>query len=605
MRTFVSVVACGVSFTLAAPPTISVNQTSIAAGGYVSVNLDSVPQAERSGCWIGLFDATAKIQAPYNMTTYYDHDMPKTNPAPAKFILCSKIAGFMASGVGSVDVRLLDMRADLQLGLFFGGKTVPKAVDNTGTIQVTGRGGPQHLHIARTQDNTEMLVQWSSAFADGQELRWRTSATGAYTHTAPAVTQTYLPEDTCGAPANKEGWWSPGWLHRALVTGLTPGVSQVEYQVGSQKNGWSKQAGFAAAQPVGATQSVNLLITADVGCLEPDGFHSHWSGPDTQEQQSNLTWSHLNTAPQADILMHYGDLSYATGYLAKWELYMQQIEDVASRTPYMTGLGNHERDWPNSGSAIGKKDSGGECGVPTERRFWMPSPGGKQDDGWYSVDQGSVHLVHLNTEMPCGKGSSQYAWLEADLASVNRSVTPWVILGGHRPLYRVERHDSIGPDVDDTRFILGAVDMEPLLMKHQVDLALWGHVHNALVTCPVFNGTCVPPKADGSFDAPVHAVVGNGGQVLSGVPPPKERAAWVKYQANEWGWAQIFVHNASHMHMMLLDDVANDVHYDFWIVRNRSSASAGAKANEAAAATDPRKDLRDTNRERWYMRYGL
>ena len=31
-------------------------------------------------------------------------------------------------------------------------------------------------------------------------------------------------------------------------------------------------------------------------------------------------------------------------------------------------------------------------------------------------------------------GSPQHAWLEADLAAVDRSITPWVILGGHRPV---------------------------------------------------------------------------------------------------------------------------------------------------------------------------
>ena len=39
----------------------------------------------------------------------------------------------------------------------------------------------------------------------------------------------------------------------------------------------------------------------------------------------------------------------------------------------MTGQGNHERDFPNSGSDFGGGDSGGECGVPTQARFHMPT----------------------------------------------------------------------------------------------------------------------------------------------------------------------------------------------------------------------------------------
>jgi hypothetical protein len=48
-------------------------------------------------------------------------------------------------------------------------------------------------------------------------------------------------------------------------------------------------------------------------------------------RKANLTWAHLKKAPQADICMHYGDLSYAVGWLGKWELYMNQIEELTAR----------------------------------------------------------------------------------------------------------------------------------------------------------------------------------------------------------------------------------------------------------------------------------
>lgn len=44
--------------------------------------------------------------------------------------------------------------------------------------------------------------------------------------------------------------------------------------------------------------------------------------------------------------------------------------------------GNHERDWPADVSIPYRTiDSGGECGVPYERRFPMPSAG--RDQPWY------------------------------------------------------------------------------------------------------------------------------------------------------------------------------------------------------------------------------
>lgn len=137
----------------------------------------------------------------------------------------------------------------------------------------------------------------------------------------------------------------------------------------------------------------------------------------------------------------------------------------------MTGMGNHERDFPHSGNSIGAGDSGGECGVPTQSRFHMPTckqpntkpcigqkasssaapakrahssvqlappdqrrmgPVGSADDGWYSFDQGPLHVLMLHTEMSSGTSSRQYAFAAADLAAVDRTRTPWVAVFGHR-----------------------------------------------------------------------------------------------------------------------------------------------------------------------------
>ena len=56
----------------------------------------------------------------------------------------------------------------------------------------------------------------------------------------------------------------------------------------------------------------------------------------------------------------------------------------------------------------------------------------------YSYDYGVVHFIMMSTEHDMGNGSRQYTWLENDLKNVNRSKTPWLILGGHRPMYTSE-----------------------------------------------------------------------------------------------------------------------------------------------------------------------
>mmetsp|Transcript_3441 Transcript_3441/g.8676 ORF Transcript_3441/g.8676 Transcript_3441/m.8676 type:complete len:226 (+) Transcript_3441:1-678(+) len=199
----------------------------------------------------------------------------------------------------------------------------------------------------------------------------------------------------------------------------------------------------------------------------------------------------------------------------------------------MTGLGNHECDWKTTGTFFHGVDSGGECCVPAMSRFKMPTPDHMQHSGWYSFDQGPLHFVMLSTEFEVAPGSDQYDFLSADLAAVNRSITPWVVVGAHRPMY----YDASA----DPHFLT----IEPLLQKAQVDLCLWGHVHNAQRTCPLSNSTCLAPKTAGAYDAPVHAVIGNAGQGISAFPAKK--ATWSLYQAAEWGWNELLCHNATHM----------------------------------------------------------
>ena len=42
-------------------------------------------------------------------------------------------------------------------------------------------------------------------------------------------------------------------------------------------------------------------------------------------------------------------------------------------TVYSFCSGNHERDWPNTGSFYDTPDSGGECGVPAETLYYYPA----------------------------------------------------------------------------------------------------------------------------------------------------------------------------------------------------------------------------------------
>lgn len=75
----------------------------------------------------------------------------------------------------------------------------------------------------------------------------------------------------------------------------------------------------------------------------------------------------------------------------------------------------------------------GECGVPYEALYAMP--GTNHTWQWWSMDYGPVHFLQLDTELDMDNTSVQYKFAAADLAAVNRTKTPFVIVTLHRHMY--------------------------------------------------------------------------------------------------------------------------------------------------------------------------
>lgn len=70
---------------------------------------------------------------------------------------------------------------------------------------------------------------------------------------------------------------------------------------------------------------------------------------------------------------------------------------------------------------------------------------------------------------------AQYAWLEKDLARVDRAVTPWLVATWHPPWY-----NSYASHYQE--FECMRQEMEALLYKYNVDIVFSGHVSPKLVT---------------------------------------------------------------------------------------------------------------------------
>ena len=89
-------------------------------------------------------------------------------------------------------------------------------------------------------------------------------------------------------------------------------------------------------------------------------------------------------------------------------------------------------------------------------------------------------------------GSEQHDFMRADLARVNRSHTPWLVVGGHRPFY-IDSTSKGKPDSDQTVADDLRSAFEDLFLQYSVDLTLHGHHHSYQRSCPVFESSCQDP----------------------------------------------------------------------------------------------------------------
>ena len=193
------------------------------------------------------------------------------------------------------------------------------------------------------------------------------------------------------------------------------------------------------------------------------------------------------------------------------------------------------------------RDSGGECAVPMVHRFHSPSNGNSLF--WYSFDVGPVHIIFYSTEHDFRQGSPQYNWIEKDLSSVDRTLTPWLIVTGHRQMYTSEESSAGETEITEKlQFYL-----EPLLYQYHTDLNLFGHRHSYERTCPMYQNKCVP-------DGVTHILLGMAGQNLDG--GKYSGAAWSRFHDQQFGYTTFYA-NQSHLQFTYYHDSDDKVADEF------------------------------------------
>ena len=231
-------------------------------------------------------------------------------------------------------------------------------------------------------------------------------------------------------------------------------------------------------------------------------------------------------------------------YEAILEQFYDQLAPIAGRKPYMASPGNHEADCEELDYTTGLCPEGQKNFTDFQNRFGRTMPTAFPSTSsnstamvnankaqqlsnppfWYSFEYGMVHVVMFDTETdfssapdspggsaglnsgPFGATNQQLQFLEADLASVDRTVTPWVVVGGHRPWY------STGSS--SNKCLPCQAAFEPLFYKYGVDLAIFGHVHNSQRFLPAKN-SIADPNGMNNPTAPMYVKILPSPSILS------------------------------------------------------------------------------------------
>jgi hypothetical protein len=276
----------------------------------------------------------------------------------------------------SWDLNVYNARFDVAVGLFAGGESAPKLLSWSNVITVTDKAAFMHGKLARWEQPDQMIVHFQSKTASaGAGVRYGFTPTNL-NMSVTAVQSTYDRTDLCQpSPAMGWGWHEPGTFYQSTLQGLpTDGKTVVFYQYGNDANGWSELLNFTATRGADPTATVNVLLVADKGVSMTDNSSQHWTEPQAYITAEGMA-SHAREG--FNLIMHAGDIAYATGMELKWDAFETEMDQVyRTGAPYMVGLGNHEEDFntPDAFTFYPSADSGGECGVPTRARFAVPAP---------------------------------------------------------------------------------------------------------------------------------------------------------------------------------------------------------------------------------------
>jgi hypothetical protein len=386
------------------------------------------------------------------------------------------------------------------------------------------------IHIAQGLNPASMTISW-------------VTNDNCFSHVSYGIDNKSLDHMVYGSSSSYEFYYNhkyykSGYIHHVLLTDLKP-LTLYYYQCGDlMTQSMSDILTFKTLPQTGDNTIITFGILGDIG----------------QTIHSVSTIEHLTKEQDIDMILHAGDLSYADCEQSLWDSYGEMTEPIASYKPWMVCPGNHEIEFngtdytnlytafenryrmpyiepPVFGDVITKSDVNQKTGMP----YCTPSVFQSEynyGNSFYSFDSGLAHIIYLNPYTNTSPTSSQYNWLQNNLESVDRMLTPWVIVVMHCPWYSSNMNHYA-----DSQTVLMREYMEDLFYDYKVNIVFNGHVHDYERTYPVY-------RNETDIHGPVYITIGNAGN-LEGLdnryyPEPK----WSAFRnGTHYGYGMLTVLN--------------------------------------------------------------
>jgi hypothetical protein len=238
--------------------------------------------------------------------------------------------------------------------------------------------------------------------------------------------------------------FSSSWIHHVVLEDLQGGLEMYWYRIQViVRDDIASSPTYTLRTPPLPSSPARIALIGD------------WGGTDHAiETMQSMLHSTTTSSRQFDIplsaVLIAGDLAYANSHLPSWETWLAKMEPLFRSTPILVAPGNHEIECDRATLDIFKAY---ESYFRNPNRLGpaeiLPASSHKLDcthpaefmahylygNSFYAVQHGSLQIIVLNSYIHTSQGSVQYEWLRHELESIDRSVTPWLLVVFHCPFH--------------------------------------------------------------------------------------------------------------------------------------------------------------------------